>query len=223
MYTVMYEDEDIVVVDKPAGISVHADTHHKEGTLLDEVRKAYPHAELAHRLDKDTSGLLVVAKHAVAYEYMKGLFKERRVEKVYQVLVVGEITKDDGIVELAIVRSKTDFRKRVATPLQGAMGKPAETHFHVCERFQGFTYIEAYPKTGRTHQIRSHMSAIGHPVACDALYGGKRYVCPGDLKRQFLHAYRLIFTAPNGSKVDVTSPLPKDLLGVLRGLVRVSE
>jgi 23S rRNA pseudouridine1911/1915/1917 synthase len=215
MVTVVYEDKDILVVNKPAGISVHPDEHREEGTLIQEIQQQYPEAELAHRLDKDTSGLLLVAKHHEAYEYLKSLFKERTVKKTYLALVIGEIPKDEGEVNLPIARSKSDFRKRIAKPNFDPAARPAETHFAVQHRYSGFTLLEVRPITGRTHQIRSHMASLGHPVVCDPLYGGKKFVCPAGLKRQFLHAYKLEFTNMAGEHIQLEAELPEDLQVVL--------
>lgn len=220
MLKTIYEDEDILVVDKPAGLSVHPDAHHADGTLLDMVQKTYPGAQLAHRLNKDTSGLLIVAKHEGAYQYMKEQFKNRAVAKTYIALVVGEVAKDAGEIHLAIERSTKDFKKRVAKPNFSPTARPAETHYKVVERFSGFTLLEVSPKTGRTHQIRSHLCAIGHPVACDPLYGGKKFVCPAGLTRQFLHAVALECTAPNGERLKLETDLAPDLVGVLEALAR---
>ena len=216
---IVYEDEHILVVNKPAGVSVHSDEHHREGTIIQEVQEKYPTAELAHRLDKDTSGLLLVAKDHETWEYLKELFRERRVVKKYKVLVVGEVKKEEGTIALAIIRSKSDFRKRVATPLQGNNdARWAETNYKVIERFSGYTLLDVTPKTGRTHQIRAHFSSIGHPVVCDSLYGGKHFICPFGLERQFLHAYSLLFDLQDGKTISLESELPQDLEHVLHEL-----
>lgn len=218
LYSIVYEDKDILVVNKPAGISVHPDVHHVEGTLIQAIREQYPDAELAHRLDKDTSGLVLVAKHTAAFEYLKSLFKEQKIQKKYLALVVGEVTKDEDVITLGITRSKKDFRKRVATKKMADNARAAETHYRVTKGYPGFTLLEVSPKTGRTHQIRSHLSAIGYPVACDPLYGGKRFVCPGGLTRQFLHACALEFTTMEGHQLRLKVGLPGDLQKALSKL-----
>lgn len=215
MYTVIYEDNDSLVINKPAGVPVQVDERSAEPTILMEVRNAYPDAVLAHRLDKDTSGLLLIAKNKAAQEYFKTLFKERRVKKTYIALVSGAVSKDKGIITLSIARSKKDFRKRVASPHLGEGARPAETHFKVLKRFEEYTLMEVSPKTGRTHQIRSHLASIGYPVACDKLYGGRKYKCPAGLGRQFLHAAGLEFTTRGGSKIRLEADLPDDLKKVL--------
>lgn len=218
MLKTIYEDADIIVVDKPAGLPVHPDAHHTDGTLLDMIQKKYPGAKLVHRLDKDTSGLLIVAKHEAAYEYMKEQFKNRAVAKKYFALAVGEVAKDEGEIKLAMERSTKDFKKRIAKPNFSPTARPAQTYYKIVERLPGFTLLEVSPKTGRTHQIRSHLSAIGYPIVCDALYGGKKFVCPDGLARQFLHAYSLEFTAPKGERLKLETDLPEDLAVVIRKL-----
>ncbi|TSC71376.1 MAG: 23S rRNA pseudouridine synthase [Parcubacteria group bacterium Gr01-1014_48] len=226
MYQIVYEDKDVLVVHKPAGVSVHPDEHRTEGTLLQEIQEQYPTAELVHRLDKDTSGLLMVAKNAASYAYFKQLFKEQKIKKTYIALVSGVVSKDEGMIALPIARSKKDFRKRVATARKVEGARPAETHFKVLKRFQTYTLLEVSPKTGRTHQIRSHLSSIGYPVACDTLYGGKKYQCPTGLDHQFLHAAGLEFTLPpkhvvggftipDGKRIHLEADLPSDLQAAL--------
>lgn len=224
MYTIIYEDANLLVVNKEAGVSVHADDHQTEGTLIQEIQKTYPAAELAHRLDKNTSGLLMIAKNNAAYEYVKRLFKERRILKTYTALVSGIVSNNEGVISLPIARSKKDFRKRIATPHAVEGARPAETRFTVLDRFPqlGYTLIEAHPKTGRMHQIRSHLASIGHPVACDKLYGGKRHKCPIGLGRQFLHASALEFTAPDGKHLRFEADLPQDLAQALE-IVRIAS
>lgn len=214
----VYEDNNLLVVNKPAGVAVLVDARSTERTFLEEVHKTYPNAELAHRLDKDTSGLLVIAKNNTACEYIKQLFKERRIKKTYAALVSGVVTKDEGIISLAITRSKKDFRKRIATPrvIEGA--RPAETHFKVTRRFKEYTLLEVSPKTGRTHQIRSHLASIGYPIACDKLYGGKKYKCPVGLNRQFLHASGLEFVTIDGKRIHLKAKLARDLENTLKTL-----
>ncbi|TSC78738.1 MAG: 23S rRNA pseudouridine synthase [Parcubacteria group bacterium Gr01-1014_29] len=217
MYLI-YEDSNLLAVNKPAGVSVHPDEHRTEGTLLQEIQKKYPTAELVHRLDKDTSGVLLVAKNHAAYEHFKKLFHDRKIKKTYSALVSGVVSKDDGVISLPIARSKKDFRKRVASPRMVDGARSAETHFTVKKRFKDYTLLEVSPKTGRTHQIRSHLASIGYPVACDSLYGGKKYACPAGLGRQFLHASGLEFTTPDGKRIHLETELPSDLENALKTL-----
>lgn len=197
---------------------MQVDARSVESTVLTEVQKTYPEAELAHRLDKDTSGLLVIAKNHAAYEHLKLLFKERRITKTYVALVSGVVSKDEGVISLAITRSKKDFRKHVATPRVVEGARPAETLFKVTRRFKEYTLLEVSPKTGRTHQVRSHLASIGHPVVCDKLYGGKRYLCPSGLRRQFLHASGLEFITENGKRIRLEAELARDLENALKTL-----
>ena len=214
----VYEDKDILVLNKPAGVPVQVDVRSSEHTVLEDVRKEYPEAMLVHRLDKDTSGLLIVAKNSVSYEYFKQLFKERKVKKIYIALVGGVVSKNEGTISLAIARSKKDFRKRVASPRMVKGARVAETHFKILQRYHEYTLLEVSPKTGRTHQIRSHLASIGYPVACDTLYGGKNYTCPKGLGRQFLHASGLEFVANDGKRVRLELELPSDLKHALETL-----
>ena len=211
MNDIVYEDNDILVVNKLAGVSVQVDARSTENTILDEVKKTYPEAMLAHRLDKNTSGLLMIAKNQAAQEYVNTLFKERRVKKIYITLVSGVVSKDEGVITLSIARSKKDFRKRVASPRLVEGARFAETHFKVLQRYHDYTLLEVSPKTGRTHQIRSHLASIGYPVACDQLYGGKKYMCPQGLERQFLHAAGLEFVTCDGKHINLEVELPSDL------------
>lgn len=219
--TVLYDDTDVLAVDKAAGVVVHPDAHHADGTLLDAVQKKYPKAALLHRLDKDTSGALLIAKDesSPAFSYFKSLFHDHKISKTYIAMVSGVIAKDSGVIDLPIGRSTKDPRKR-ATMGKGGKSRPAVTEFTVRERLEkgGATLLEVRPRTGRTHQIRSHLASIGHPVVCDALYGGKRYLCPPHLSRQFLHASELVFTTERGSRVSVVSPLPADLNRAIKEL-----
>lgn len=216
---IIYEDNSLLVINKPAGVAVQVDARSSEDTVLTKIQKTYPAAELVHRLDKDTSGLLLVAKHHAAHEYLKSLFKGRLVKKTYITLVSGIVSKDEGVISLAIARSKKDFRKRVASPRAVKGARPAETHFKVVQRLKEYTLLEVVPKTGRTHQIRSHLASIGHPVACDKLYGGKKYKCPEELGRQFLHAAGLELIAEDKKRICLEADLPSDLKKAL-GAVR---
>lgn len=199
---------------KEFGGRINPDEHEVQGTVIQEIQKTYPEAQLAHRLDKDTSGLLLVAKNEKTYAYLKELFKKREIKKIYVALVVGIISKDEGDITLPITRSTKDFRKRIATPHTSVDARAAETHYKVLQRFleKSYTLMEVIPKTGRTHQIRSHMASIGHPVACDKLYGGKRYACPAGLQRQFLHAAGLDFVAMDGKRLRLEVDMPEELI-----------
>ena len=222
---VIYEDKNFLVINKPAGIVVHPDEHHKTETLVQFLAKKYPEIEnvggdpsrpgLVHRLDKDTSGLLIVAKDQKSFEYLKSVFQKREVKKTYLVLVSGNVKTSSGIIDLPIGRSRKDSQRRIAG--RGASGKLREavTEYKVVKRFEKFTLLETRLITGRTHQIRAHFAAISRPVACDKIYGGKNPACPAGLVRQFLHAWKLEFVSPSGAKMSFEADLPEDLQAVL--------
>ena len=224
---IIYEDSNVLALSKPAGMVVHHDAQHTSGTVVDWLLEKYPEINnvrdverpgIVHRLDKDTSGVLLVAKNQRAYEYLKKLFQDGGITKKYFALVVGNIKNDSGIINAPIARSTKHFEKRVVGGKQGR-AREAVTGYRVLERLAGYKYIEASPKTGRTHQIRSHLAHIGHPVVCDKLYGGKLYQCPAGLTRQFLHAHSLSFAGLDGTKLEIEAPMPDDLSRALKQLV----
>jgi 23S rRNA pseudouridine1911/1915/1917 synthase len=215
---VVYEDSDLVVVDKPAGLAVHpANTSQPAATVADfaRPRTTDPDTErpgIVHRLDRDTSGLLIIAKSLSAKAYMQAAFKNRQVHKTYQLLVVGSLKEDTAVIKLPLGRNP-------ASPLQQSIvpgGREAVTPYMTIRAFSGYTFVEARPLTGRTHQLRVHFAALGHPVAGDIVYGPPRR--PLGLKRQFLHACQLEFTAPSGQLVQLESPLPLELAAVITQL-----
>jgi len=228
---IIYEDNDVLVVDKPAGIVVFPEGDISgEKTLIDYLVEKNPELKLAgetprygiaHRLDKDTSGIILFAKNEKAQEYLRGLFKNREIKKSYLALVVGNIKEREGKIELAIGRSKKTPLKRVAIGERRGTIREAATEYVVLKRLDGFTLVEAFPKTGRTHQIRSHFAAIGHPVACDKLYSGRKtFLCPAGLARQFLHAFSLELTLPSGTRIRLEAELPRDLKNVLENVTK---
>lgn len=210
---VVYEDSDLLVIDKPAGLPVHPAPGHLEHTLVNAVLAHCPallnvkgtvRPGIVHRLDKDTSGLMIVAKNTAAQEYLASQFKARAVTKRYLVLVRGHPSPKQGLIEAAIGRDSNN-RKRMAI-VSG--GKEARTQYEVVEYLPAYTLLEVIPETGRSHQIRVHLSAIGYPVAGDATYGGR----VPHLRRQFIHAHRLGFRLPStGEFVEFKSCLPLDL------------
>jgi 23S rRNA pseudouridine1911/1915/1917 synthase len=202
-FNILYEDENVLVIDKPAGM------------VADDTPRR------VHRLDKDTSGILLIAKNDKALEFFQKQFKERKVEKKYLALVVGDIKENQGVIETLIGRSPKDRRKqKVFLPGEpGSQGKrKAITKYKVLQRFQNYTLIEVTPETGRKHQIRTHFAYLGHPVAGDKLYGFKGQICPPGLKRQFLHANYLKIKLPDGREKEFKSDLPEDLKNVLENL-----
>ncbi len=196
----LYEDENVQVFDKPAGVN------------CDDFEKR------VHRLDKDTSGIFLVAKNEKALDFLQKQFKERKVEKKYLALVVGHLKTDRGIIETLIGRSSKDKRKqKVYLPQEpGAQGKrEAITYYKVLQKFADYDLIELEPRSGRKHQIRTHLAYLGHPVAGDKLYGFKNQPSPKGLKRQFLHASYLKISLPGGKAKEFKSQLPADLKEIL--------
>ena len=240
---IIYEDRDLLAVNKPAGILVHkvesfppeADQplaeklKVSEETLVDWLVKKYPEIRkvgdapeirpgIVHRLDKDTSGVLLIAKNQETFNYLKKQFQERKIIKKYLALVVGEVRQKEGKINLAIGRGKKNPLKRTALGKTSGRLREALTYYKVLKKFNNYTLLEVQPKTGRTHQIRTHLKAIGHPLICDRLYAGKLFQCPANLKRHFLHAFSLEFTLPTGSRLKLEADLPADLKNTLEKL-----
>lgn len=219
---IVYEDEHLLGVNKPAGMVVHPAPGHPDGTLVNALLAHHPpiaqvgrrsRAGIVHRLDKETSGLLVVAKEETALAALQEQFRSREVGKTYLGLVRGRVQPPEGIVEVPIGRHPRDRQKMA--PL--AEGKYARTRYHTAERFPEHTLLELHPYTGRTHQIRVHLSWLGYPIVGDPVYG------PGDrhllADRHFLHAYRLRFRHPaTGQDVTLEAGLPPELESVLEQL-----
>jgi 23S rRNA pseudouridine1911/1915/1917 synthase len=211
--SIVYEDEDLLVVDKPPGLTVHPAPGHPDHTLINALLSHVPHLAdtgdslrpgIVHRLDKDTSGLMLVAKNLEAQLNLIEQFRARSVVKAYLVLVKGHLAPEKGIIDAAIGRD-TKNRKRMAVVREG---KPARTQYQVVKYLDGYTLLEIMPETGRTHQIRVHLAAIGYPVVGDKVYGVKSPY----LSRQFLHACRLGFILPSsGEYVEFKSELQEDL------------
>ena len=216
---IIYEDMHVLVVDKPPGLTVHPAPGHARGTLVNALIARHPELEsvgapgrpgLVHRLDKDTSGLMVVALTQEAHASLSRQLRERTVTKVYMTLVLGYPEPPEGLVEAPIARDPRQ-RQRMGV-VEG--GRAAATRYRTVQRYKGYTLLEVRPHTGRTHQIRVHMYSIGHPVAGDARYGGRVPF----LRRQFLHAHRLGFgLPPTGEQVEFESALPPDLEEALAG------
>jgi 23S rRNA pseudouridine1911/1915/1917 synthase len=218
----IYEDQDIMVIDKPAGLTVHPAPGHPSHTLVNAILAHCPGLKMSndvmrpgivHRLDKDTSGLIVIAKNDFAREYLAAQFRSRTVTKRYLVLVKGRLSPEQGIIEAPIGRDP--HRRRRMAVMES--GKQATTQYQVQEYLDSYTLLEVSPVTGRTHQIRIHLSAIGCPVIGDVTYGVKS----AHLPRQFVHAYRLGFRLPSTKQYqEFTSPLPADLEEALQYLAR---
>jgi 23S rRNA pseudouridine1911/1915/1917 synthase len=213
---VVHLDEALAVVDKPAGLVVHPAPSHSGPTLVDELADilgggADPERPgIVHRLDKGTSGLLVVARGEEAHAALQRQVREREVERTYLALAGGRLGSRTGTIDAPIGRAA---RQRHRMAVSGAASREARTHFTVLELLGRESYVEARLETGRTHQIRAHFAAIGHPLAGDPTYGGAvRY----GLERQFLHAHRLAFEHPlSGERLAFESALPDDLAAAL--------
>lgn len=235
---IIFEDDNIIVLEKPAGLLVHPTHRQEKDTLVDWLLEYYPDIKSAkdgvgedpnrpgivHRLDRDTSGLLVIAKNNNSFKSLKEQFasgakslsdpqQEKEVTKKYLALVVGHPKEDKGTITKTIGMSRKDYRKR--TTLLDEYSKKAWTEYEVIKKYKNYSLLEVTPKTGRTHQIRIHLSSIGHPLAGDKQYKFKRQICPKGLDRHFLHAKYLKFYQIDGRIMEFNSELPKDLKAVI--------
>jgi 23S rRNA pseudouridine1911/1915/1917 synthase len=243
--TILYEDDAIVVVDKPARMIVHPAKGHWEGTLASALAHHFgPLSErggptrpgIVHRLDRDTSGVIVVAKHDQAHDALSAQFKARQVEKEYLAIVAGATDRDRDVISEPIGDHPTQ-REKKAIRRQDPDAREAVTVYEVVERFAGFMLVRALPKTGRTHQIRIHLAHVGCPVLCDRLYGGRAKISEMELiprgevrddatdatllERQALHAQRLAITHPTtGERMRFEAQLPSDIVNTLAALRR---
>jgi len=239
LFKILYEDEACVCIDKPAGVTSVPGKIEWTGTLLDMLRDFFLNRpenpfrpKIAHRLDKETSGVMVVAKSRQFERQIVQQFVDRTVEKEYLAVVGGEMLQDEGEINLKIRPAKKDRSRMEASEFHG---REALTRYKVLERFRGFTLLSVKPDTGRTHQIRVHLAAIGHPVAADSVYGDGRPVYLSDFKRDYkfkrnepekpliarqaLHSYRITFVTPaSGERITVEAPLPKDFALLLKQL-----
>lgn len=234
---ILYEDEDLAVINKPAGMIVHPGAGADAGTLVAALLNRFGGEGLStiggplrpgivHRLDKDTSGAIVIARTDEAHRKLVDDFRERQINKTYVALLHGKIKGDSGSVELAISR---DLRRRSRMTARRRVGREARTDWRVLLRLKGYTFIEAGLHTGRTHQIRVHFSALGCPVVGDTLYGAPRQepatsVLLPSLNRNFLHAARIAFVHPRtNQRIEVRAPLPTQLLDYLAALAHALQ
>lgn len=231
-FEILYEDKDIVAINKPAGIMVHPDGRDETGPFItDWVIRNYPEVRgvgedieltdggiierpgIVHRLDKETSGVLLIAKTLKAHGKLKKQFQNRTIIKKYNTFVYGVIKENEGRIDKAISRSKSDFRKWSAERIKRGTERDAVTMYYVLNRVgenpSGFTYLEVIPKTGRTHQIRVHLKSIGHPVVSDSLYADGKPQALG-FKRTALHSSELWFDNVNKERIQVVAPFPSD-------------
>lgn len=228
---VIFKNKDILVVEKPAGIVTIPDDNHKSGTFLEDLLNAFPELKkvnerggILHRLDKDTSGLILVARNENSFEFLKQSFKERKIEKKYLALAVGNLKNQKGQIETLISRSPKNRKKQRAFLFYGPESKKAGqreaiTEYRVLKNLSDgknfYTLIEVYPRTGRKHQIRVHFNYLGYPLAGDKIYGFKGQSVPFGLARHFLHASFLRIKLLDGQIKEFFSPLPQDLKEVL--------
>ena len=235
---ILFEDQDIVVVDKPPGLVVHPGAGRNSGTLMDELVKTRPEMigvgaadrwGIVHRLDKDTSGVMVVAKTDLAHSYLSSRFKEHSIHRIYMAVVRGNPGKGDGVIDAPLGRHQRD-RKRIS--VSTGRGRRAVTKWKVLERYGELALLEIAPETGRTHQIRVHLSSVGMPVAGDRVYGRIRKKggirnptarkAVAELRRQALHASVLGFEPPRSGKyLEFSAPLPNDMEELVRKLGEV--
>lgn len=233
---VIYENDDMVAVNKPAGVLVHRPEKgpkagQKEDVLTDWIKERYPEAEevgdepvlrpgIVHRLDEDTSGIILIAKNQSAFDYLKGLFQNHEVKKTYLALVHGRMA-GRGRIEKPIGLKSGSVKRSVSAP-DMKMVKDAVTEYRVLKLFktgsETLTLLEVTPLTGRTHQIRVHLASIGHPIVGDRLYGRPKADKEIGLGRQFLHAAAAEFPLPDGSRMKIEADLPEDLQEFLVGL-----
>jgi 23S rRNA pseudouridine1911/1915/1917 synthase len=216
---ILYADDAVIAINKPAGVVVHAGAGNRSGTIVNRLVHHFASLSkiggeerpgIVHRLDKGTSGVLLVARTDVAHQNLAAQFSGRSVEKTYLALVHGRVRAESGRVATPIER---DSLRRIRMTTRTGMGRAALTEYQVRQRFEKFTFLEVRIHTGRTHQIRVHLASLGHPVAGDRLYGGQA------ASRIFLHALRIVFTSPiSGERITVEAPLPSELSAWLASL-----
>ncbi|MFY9462823.1 MAG: RluA family pseudouridine synthase [Candidatus Sungiibacteriota bacterium] len=239
MIEIIYSDDDMIVINKPPGISVHGGGSVSGLTVVDfllekfpeiagvgedSVRPAHPDEArqrrpgIVHRLDRDTSGVMVVARNQKSFFALKEIFQKRRAEKIYLAIVCGKPSKREGVIDFAIGRLASNPTLRGAatgrTVLRGA--RDALTEYRVLKSSTAYSLVELRPQTGRMHQLRVHMKAIGHPIACDTKYGGKKICCPAGAGRQLLHARSLSFSFPEGRRLSFEAEPPEDFSRALK-------
>ncbi|MGL4594960.1 MAG: RluA family pseudouridine synthase [Thermoguttaceae bacterium] len=241
----LYEDDELVIVNKPVGMVVHPSRGHWSGTLVAALAYHFMgklstirgplRPGIVHRLDRDTSGAIIVAKNDIIHAKLAALFEEHKIQKEYVAIVLGKPHLDRDMIDAPIgLHPKSKEKMRIA-PTNDPDGKAAQTFYEVEKRYKNLTQIRCFPKTGRTHQIRVHLAHTGYPILCDRLYGGKKIVTREELcgerpltfdenqpagtvllHRQALHAHRLVFTHPmTEKKMEITAPIPSDMQSVI--------
>lgn len=224
---IVYEDRDILAINKPSGLVVHSDGRTKEKTLVDWFVYKYPESKgvgesligkdgkeidrsgVVHRLDRETSGILLLAKTQTGFDNLKSQFQTRNIEKEYHTFVYGRVKLDKGIINRPIGRSGKDFRKKTAQRGSRGQTREAITEYETILRSNNYSFLYVFPKTGRTHQIRVHFKAINYPLVADKLYAGKQENALG-FERLALHAYSITFADLRGEKMSAVAPYPED-------------
>ncbi len=228
---VVYEDKNILVINKPSGLITHPkNAEDNQDSVTGWLVEKYPEIKtvgedplrpgLVHRLDKDTSGLLVIAKNQNSFVYLKSLFQDRKIKKYYLALVHGRPKEPKGIIDAPMGRIGMKRTTQVRGNKKLKDKKEAVTEYSTLKNFRDFTLLEVSPHTGRTHQIRVHLKSIGTPVAGDPLYGYKNITGPKQPERLFLHAYKIQFVSPDGKSLTIEIDLPKELQNFLDDLSR---
>lgn len=234
--SILFEDSAIIILDKPAGMLVLPDRFDKKlPNLYELLKETFGYIYVVHRIDKDTSGVILFVKTAEAHMNLNTAFEHREIEKTYQAIIVGTPKTEVGIIDLPIAENKHGVRKM---KIDKDNGKEARTDYKVLERFDGYTFVELRPHTGRTHQIRVHLSAINLPILADPLYGGERGFYLSSVKKNYqpkgeekpllvrtaLHALSLSFIHPIIKEMKlIQAPLPKDMDAVLKALRKYQE
>ncbi len=226
-FKIIREDKDFLIIDKPTGLVVHPAEGVREPTLADGLAAYYPELTLAgedklrpgivHRLDREASGLMVVARNQTMFNHLKKHFQDRTIVKEYTALVIGQIQTPSGIINFPLARSKTKHGKMAAKPHE-EKGKETVTHFEVIKLFKNFTLLKIKIDTGRTHQIRAHLAAFSHPVVGDKLYKPSKWKINKNIGRLFLHASKLAFLDLQNQRQEFNSPLPVELNNFLTNL-----
>ncbi len=225
--TILYEDNDLLAVNKPSGLVIHTDGRTQEESLTNWVAENYPKLievgeplkistgeiikrwGIVHRIDRETSGIILIAKNQSAYDFLKTQFLDREIEKFYHMIVHGNVRYDEGIINLPIGRNKSDFRKRATSKAIRGESKEAITYYKTMARKDKISLVEANPRTGRTHQLRVHFADIGHPIIEDHLYSVPRK-SPVSISRLALHAYSIEFELLNKKLIKLIAPYPDD-------------
>jgi 23S rRNA pseudouridine1911/1915/1917 synthase len=228
---IVFENQDFIIVNKPSGLQVHPSDSEKENTLVNALIVRYPEIKnitdgsedswmrpgIVHRLDKDTSGVMVVARNKKTFDELKNKFAQREIEKNYVAVVYGHLEKKSGVVDEPIARAASFKKQKIARGKTKGIARPAVTEYNLLKRYAEFDFVEALPKTGRMHQIRVHLASLGNSIVGDAKYKRRNLILPAGIKRQLLHAQKLRFTLA-GHDYSFEAPLPVDFAKFLQSL-----